>query len=155
MNEFIAKKLGEVLAFERMQEDTLTKGKAAVDRAYGPKEVKAMLIDAKSLKEGIESIAEESEEWGDTVLKKAEKTGKKIADMRNVYLSEDDWDDPVEILEWSGAFEGGALVHWSLVAGGAEAVGLKEASTLAEKGLEAHSSILNRIKEIIRKAETL
>ena len=53
--------------------------------------------------------------------------------MRDMYVG-DQWDNTTELLEWSGFFEGAAVVHWALVRGAAEGMNDETLMTLAEEG---------------------
>ena len=105
MNEFTAKKLGEVLAFATVGIETWEKGREAIESVFG--EDTDRLIDAsKKHRDTLGNIAE-SENVQDIVSKKLEGTGTKLRSMRDLYVGEE-WHNPTELLEWSGFFEGAA-----------------------------------------------
>jgi len=52
----------------------------------------------------------------DTTLAKATATEEKLKKMRDLYVA-DQWDNATELMEWSGFFEGAAIVHWALMRG--------------------------------------
>jgi hypothetical protein len=112
MNEFVGKKLGELLAFSRVGNDTYEKGRAALVEALGAEKVAD--IEEKNRMHGDE-IMRLATEGGviDTTLAKAAATEEKLKKMRDMYVG-DQWDNATELMEWSGFFEGAAVVHWAL-----------------------------------------
>jgi hypothetical protein len=77
----------------------------------------------------------------DITLAKAEKTGEKLMKMRDLYVG-DEWDNATELMEWSGFFEGAAVVHWALVKGAAEALNDEGFIMLAQEGVNYHYELL-------------
>ncbi len=132
MNEFVAKKLGDVLAFQQVGQDTLEKGRAALEAALGQEKIVDMEEKFRIHGEEILRVATDAGVV-DTTLAKAEKTGEKLHAMRDMYVG-DQWDNTTELLEWSGFFEGAAVVHWALVRGAAEGMNDETLMTLAEEG---------------------
>lgn len=140
MNEFVAKKLGEVLAFNRVGTETLEKGRAALVAALG--EEKIMDMEEKNRMHG-ESVIKIATDAGmiDTTLTKAVATEEKLKKMRDLYVA-DQWDNATELMEWSGFFEGAAVVHWALVRGAAEGMNDETLMTLAEEGVNWHYELI-------------
>jgi hypothetical protein len=140
MNEFIAKKLGEVLAFTRVELDTLAKGRTALLEKLG--EEKLLDIEEKN-KIYSEAVIKLSTDAGkiDITLTKASATEEKLKKMRDMYVG-DQWDNATELMEWSGFFEGAAIVHWALVKGCAEGLNDENFMTLAEEGMNWHHELL-------------
>src|SRR5690606_25418419 len=103
-----AKKLGEVLAFGFVLEDTIEKGEGALKEALGD-ELDSLIKGNKKHIESVKQIAEEKS-VGEETLSKAEKTSEKLKAMRDLYVG-DEWDNPVELMEWGGFFHGAAIVH--------------------------------------------
>jgi len=132
INETVAKKMGEVLAFNNVGLDTIAKGRAALVTALG--EEKVMDMEEKFRIHG-EELMRVATETGviDTVLAKATKTEEKLKEMRDIYVA-DQWDNATELLEWSGFFEGAAIVHWAFVRGASEAINNEGLMTLSEEG---------------------
>jgi hypothetical protein len=147
MNEFTAKKLGEVLAFTEVGLETFTKGRAAFESALGPEEVKHALEALAAQTDLIHTIANGASVLP-TVLKKLEGTGEKLRKMRDLYVG-DEWENPTELLEWSGFFEGAAVVHASLLQGTAEEIGHAELLALSNEALNFHKSLLDRAIELL------
>lgn len=147
MDQKFAKKLGEVLAFERATKDLFEKGAEGLSQVLSPE------VMGQALRSS-ESRASQLEEWAtgadiaETVLAKAEATGSKLTSMRDMYV-QDRWDDGVELMEWLGFFEGAAIVHWELVRGGAQSFELETIEGLANDALKFHEKLLNGVREKI------
>lgn len=109
MNEFVAKKLGEVHAFVSLVIDTYQRGEAgflaAMTQEVFTQEVSALT----QLQARIESIANK-ENVQDTTLSKSAKTLGKITTARDAYVAER-WDDTVELYEWSSFNAGAGSAH--------------------------------------------
>ncbi len=132
INETVAKKLGEVLAFNRVGQDTIEKGRAALTEALGAEKIEDMAEKFRIHGEEVLRVATEAGAI-DTVLAKAEKTEEKLKKMRELYVG-DAWNNATELLEWSGFFEGAAIVHWAFIRGAAEGINDELLMTLAEEG---------------------
>lgn len=148
MNEFTAKKLGEVLAFCRVGAETISRGQKAMEEALGNDGVSYVLSGLESQAKTIESIAQEGDS-SEITLKKAEATGKKLSAMRDLYVG-DEWDNPTELMEWHGFFEGAAIVHWELVMGSGIGLANTELQNLAKEAVNFHKSLLDQVSEILR-----
>ena len=140
INEFMAKKLGEVLAFTRVGSDTVTKGRAALVEQLGEEKVLEMLEKNTRHAKEIEHLASTANVSGIT-LSKAEKTGQKLVAMRELYVG-DQWDNAVELLEWSGFFQGAAIVHFALVRGCAEGINEDDIIAFAQECVDWHTELL-------------
>ncbi len=140
MNEFTGKKLGELLAFNRVGTDTYEKGRASLIEAMG--EEKFLDVEEKNRLHG-EEIMRLATEGGviDTTLAKATATEEKLKKMRDLYVA-DQWDNATELMEWSGFFEGAAIVHWALMRGVAEGLDHEELLGLTEEGVNWHYEML-------------
>ncbi|MHB1316267.1 MAG: hypothetical protein ACYCZW_00210 [Minisyncoccota bacterium] len=146
MNEFTAKKLGEVLAFAEVGMETFEKGRPALISTLSEVTVDNVIFGSQLHIDSIKKMAEDAGVL-DIVMKKLEGTGMKLRAMRDLYVG-DQWDNPTELLEWSGFFEGAAVVHWALVRGCGEATSNKDLTALAESGGELHQKIL-RLSEVL------
>jgi hypothetical protein len=140
MNEFVAKKLGEVLAFNRVGTDTLEKGRPALVEALGAEKVEDMFEKNRIHAEEVMRVATDASVI-DTTLAKAEKTIEKLKKMRDLYVGEA-WDNATELMEWSGFFEGAAIAHWALVRGAAEGMNNEGLMVLAEEAINWHYELL-------------
>lgn len=140
MNEFVAKKLGEVLAFNRVGTDTIERGRAALVAAIGEEKVADMLEKNHMHGEEVMRVATEAG-MIDTTLAKADKTEEKLKKMRDLYIGEE-WNNATELMEWSGFFEGAAIVHWALVRGTAEGMNSEGLLILAEESVNWHYELL-------------
>lgn len=149
MNEFASKKLGEVLAFEKVSLEIATKAVEAINSTFGNSFSEELNNHSQKCIDEIDLI---SEEMGvmDVVGSKAEKTGDKLRSMQDLYLQkEEDWEDPAEIMEWLGFFEGAAIVHWSLVRGVSSKLNNEKLKSLAQEGVSHHKDFLNKVEEKI------
>lgn len=152
MNEFAAKKLGEVLAFAIVGQETAERGAAAIKTGFGDELADRMKFVNESHAETIRTIAAENGVT-EIVEKKLESTGAKLRSMRDLYVG-DQWDNPTELLEWSGFFEGAAVVHWALVQGAGETLAAADPSkahtdlvTLATAGKAFHDELFKTATE--------
>lgn len=151
MNEHMWKKLGEVKAFAAATSEFLTRGKEGfvAGDIFSDDEIKELVDKASSHSSRIDEIAEAGDAV-ETVDTKAKATGGKLSDMQGRYLTdEDDWKDPMELLEWSGFFFGGAVVHWNLIRGVAETVHYPDLTALAEGGYNFYTQIMETASEAI------
>ena len=142
INEFVAKKLGEVLAFNNVGSETLEKGRGALVELLGEESVKNQEDTLKVHAEEIIRIATEAAVI-DTTLAKSKKTEEKLKAMRDLYVG-DQWDNATELLEWSGFFEGAAIVHFALVRGAGENLNKEDIITLANEGITYHYQLLEK-----------
>jgi hypothetical protein len=144
MNESIAKKLGEVLAFTRVGTDTIEKGRPALSNTLGEEQVLDMLEKFRIHGEEIMRNATDAA-MIDTVLEKAEKTETKVKEMRDLYIA-DKWDNATEIMEWNGFFIGAAIVHWAFVKGAAQGMNHENLMTLSEEGVNWNYELLEKME---------
>jgi hypothetical protein len=142
INEFTAKKIGEVLAFTRVSSDTIAQGHTALVQVLGEEIVQDMLDKARIHGEELTRIATDGGAI-DIALAKAEKTETKLKEMRNLYVG-DQWDNATELLEWSGFFEGAAIVHWALVRGSGEGLDNESLMTLTNEAVSYHYELLDK-----------
>jgi len=143
MNEFCAKKLGEVMAFAKVGIETFEKGNEGFLKLFT--EIKIADLK-KENQEHISAIEEQvnDKDVSDTTLKKNEATSVKLIAMRDLYVK-DEWHNPAELCEWLGFFEGAAVVHWTLVKGVAEGLGDKNLEELADRAIIFHEEILKTV----------
>jgi hypothetical protein len=148
MNEFTAKKLGEVLAFSDVALDTINRGREAFEKGFGSETVENFEKEMKLQKDTIHTLADRANQLT-TVITKLESTGEKLKKMRDLYVG-DQWDNPIELLEWSGFFEGAAIVHWSLVEGASSGIAHSEMEALARQGVESHKEMFRIATEKLK-----
>ncbi|MEX1014778.1 MAG: hypothetical protein WDZ80_06485 [Candidatus Paceibacterota bacterium] len=152
MTEKKLKKLGEVLAFARVGTDTFNKGKEGLVKAWGEEKVNELIKSTESHTESIEKVIN-GIDGSETGLIKAEATGEKLSTMRDLYIK-DEWDDPIEMFEWLGFFQGAAIVHWSLIEGFGEKEEDNQIKELANEIKPFHQKLFeevdNSIKESIK-----
>ncbi len=150
MNEFAAKKLGEVLAFCQIGQETLEKARDGFVRDVdgGGEKVDKVMADLSDHADKIEVLANKAG-VADITLPKAEATGNKLRAMRDMYIG-DEWDNPTEVLEWTGFFEGAAVVHWAVVEGAADSLSLDELKELAQAGKAYHEDMLKTVSDLLQ-----
>ena len=144
MNEKVAKKIGEAHAFAQVLHDTYQSNESVMQDLFGSHAADII----SNVTEQISALTSISEAAGtaDIVLPKAERTGTKITNMGEMYVG-DEWDNPVEVLEWMSFFVGGAIVHWQLIAGSGEAMGHQELFELASNGAQYYSDLMEQLRE--------
>lgn len=149
MTEFAAKKLGEVLAFCRVGVETFERGRVGFEQIMDGTKIDEITSALQDQAKQLEAMAQEAGVDSIT-LPKAEGTTKKLQTMRDTYIG-DEWDNPAELLEWSGFFEGSAIVHWALVEGAAKALENSELEELADEAGDFHEDLLERVEDELEK----
>lgn len=144
INEFTAKKLGEVLAFTNLASDTISKSHSALVERLGAEKVQDILDKNHLHGEEFLRIATDAG-VADTTIAKSEKTFEKLSKMRDLYVGEE-WDNATELLEWSGFFEGAFIVHLALVRGSGESLDHENLITLTNEAIAYHYEILEMIE---------
>lgn len=142
INEFMAKKMGEVVAFARLGVETSKMGSVALSSIMSEEQIKE-LEDTNGYHE--RSLYNLADQFGvtDIMDKKANATLDKLRAMRDMYIK-DQWDNSAEISEWSGFFEGAAIVHWALVEGAGEGSRNEEVRLLAVEAKTYHENMLKQ-----------
>lgn len=144
MNQFSAQKLGEVIAFCRVGDDTLERGQEALEGIFGSTVDEMRQAHARHQTE-LTRIAT-TYEAEQTALEKADRTQQKLEKMRDLYLADDDdWRDPAELMEWSGFFEGAFIVHLRVIEGVADKRSIDDLASVVAEALSFHQETLNRI----------
>lgn len=141
MNEFVGKKIGEVLAFCTVGTDTISKGRPALVTALGEEKVLEMEEKNHLYAESLKAIALEGNCISVTDTKAAA-THDKLVAMRDLYVH-GQWDNATELMEWSGFFEGAAVVHFALIRGVAEAINHENLLLLAEEATTWHYDLID------------
>lgn len=144
MNEKTAKKIGEAYAFAQVLEDTASKVPGVVQELFGDYASDIASVTA-SQKSGLDG-ALEGTDFLDVVHQKADKTVTKIATMADTYVG-DEWDNPVEVLEWMSFFVGAALVHWQLILGSGKELGHEKLTTATQEGVTYYENLLSEIRK--------
>ena len=148
LNEFAAKKLGEVAAFARMGNETLKKGRPAFANIMSEDEIKLIEETNDRHERAVYVIAGEYDVTA-IVDTKAEATVEKLRAIRDLYVK-DQWDNATELAEWSGFFEGAAIVHWSLVEGAGEGSSHQDLAKLAFEAKIHHEERLKKFENFLR-----
>lgn len=141
-NTFVAKKMGEVLAFCNVGADTFEKGRPALSEKYGADFVESREAKFKSGADLLNRLFMD-DAMRETGLAKAQATGEKLTKLRDIYVG-DEWGNAIELSEWSGFFEGAGRVHWELVRGVATALKNDELASLADNWIEDHKNFLDQ-----------
>lgn len=140
MNTFTAKKLGEVLAFSRIGLELTERGEGAAVEALGGTQA------TESFVQQLKEFANQAEQSGnDTTMQKADATEEKLRGMMEAYIK-DEWDNPVELLEWLSFFLGSAAAHWSLVNGAARAIEDSQLEAGAQTAVDAYNAKLTAVQ---------
>jgi hypothetical protein len=142
MNEFIAKKLAEVQAFINL-------GASILDRSGENFNAAAPIIaqDLHFHKPDISGLVSASE-LAEVFTAKVQKTTAKVTQMMELYIG-NDWDDPVEVLEWLSFYSGAAAAHAALVASALKTLGMtSEQQELADIS-DAFSRLLEDTKTML------
>lgn len=140
MNEFTGKKLGEVLAFCEVGEETFKMGVEALTEKLGAEFVTDYIERSNMYFESVKKFANDGG-VGEVATMKLEATGTKLRAMRDLYVG-DQWHNPTELLEWSGFFEGAAIVHFALVRGVAMELDNSDLLNLVNEAIDFHYQIL-------------
>ncbi len=144
INEFMAKKIGEVLAFTKISNDTIEKAGIPLSNVLGEEKIIEFIEKNKRYIKEINHISE-TFNVSDIVTKKSASTEEKLKSMRDMYIREQ-WSNPVEVLEWSGFFEGAAIVHFALVKGCAEGINNDSLIAFSQECIDYHREILDIIE---------
>jgi len=107
MNDFVAKKLAEVEAF--CKTSALILEKAGINFAQKFSET-ASILSELSAKTVVSALPSQQKAVFD---EKLARTQAKLGKMMELYIG-DEWDNPVEVLEWSSFFTGAAAAHCAL-----------------------------------------
>jgi hypothetical protein len=116
MQPFVIKKMAEVQAFANLSTEILNRsGEVFVEQA--PKVASALKDINQDLKNKFANSSE-----SEVFETKLAKTIDKLTTMMELYIG-DEWDNPVEVLEWLSFYSGAAAAHAALVAGALEVTG--------------------------------
>ena len=147
MNEFVAKKLGEVLAFSNIGMELFERSDSTLREAFSDvDEIKQTFQEQAS---NIKQFTDTSGVW-ETTEAKAEATGDKLRGMMETYIG-DEWDNLAELLEWLGFMEGAAVVHWRVIEGAGETQNDELLQQFAADGAEFRHDLLHRVQEETKK----
>lgn len=149
MSEFAAKKLGEVLAFCRVGVALAEKSDSSINSALGKGESAKFTSTLTAHAVELEKLARENG-IEEITLPKADKTGQKLSSMMELYMG-NEWDNPSEIMEWLGFYEGSAVVHWQLVLGVAEQLKHSQLKGLSKKAIDFHKDMLGKVAKALKK----
>ena len=140
MNEKLARKLGELLAFSEVGHNLFEKNRQSLIMVWDTDEVSLMTEERLGFAEQIKIFADK-EKVTDSTLAKAAKTKEKLEKMQDLYLAGDT--DPIEIMEWLSFFEGAAAAHANLVLGLAQ--NNAEVASLAKEMSSFHRKVSEKV----------
>lgn len=140
MNEFSAKKLGEGLAFASVSNKTFEKGYEGFRKLFMDVKLDTLKKENTEHYEKLLNIVKDLKVENITIPK-ASATEEKLLSMRDLYVK-DEWDNPTELCEWLGFFEGAAVVHFTLIKGIAESLANKTLEVLADQAIISHEELL-------------
>lgn len=143
-----AKKLGEVLAFSEVGVDTFKKGREGFKKVWDESYIDDLISINEEHVSSLKALINKLDE-SEAGINKSQATGEKLTSMRNMYIG-DEWDDPIELFEWFGFFEGAAIVHWSLIEGFAEKGDDSEMKEVASKALDYHRELFEKVNKSIK-----
>lgn len=143
------KKIGEALAFSRVGEDLFIRAKGALVSGFGETWYGSKLKEIIEAREGVDGLVRSFEDGSAVVEEKVAKTTEKIENMQSIYLTEDDWNDLDEVVEWMSFWVGGAIVHWAVLERSFKALNVSEA--IALWGRDVFSVILEDLIEYGKK----
>lgn len=147
MNEFAAKKLGEVLAFAKEGNNTIEKAKKVFSEFLSEDEVQETFKNSTEHIDAINAYAKEKNVT-DIMEAEAEKTAAKIVSMRDIYIGSE-WDTHSEVFEWWGFFGGGVIAHWNLIKGVAESLEDDLLVELAYKAIAYHENLYDTVTSLL------
>lgn len=150
MNEFVTRKLGEVLAFTEVSKDTFELGRPAIESLLGPERVVEIMEENARHAEEIKRLTADTEVI-EPVAVSSINMAARLREIRELYVA-GEWDKPVKLLEWFGFFEGAASVHWALVKGAAQTLDKESLTQLAEVGEKFHRGVLDRACELLQRS---
>ncbi|TAK89512.1 hypothetical protein EPO04_00125 [Patescibacteria group bacterium] len=141
MNDFAARKFGEVLAFAETFNDTVDRALEAIGKERSDEQIQQLKDTSTDHANRIKAIVLAAG-TSESTLKKAEATNKKLRTMRDTYIG-DSWDELTEIYEWLGFFTGAAIVHWALIEGVGESLEDDETAGLVKDAKEFYQQLMN------------
>ena len=145
MNDFVGKKLGEVMAFSQIGIELFERGEDALKTVI--EDYDRVVSDFGKQSEEVLQLAQTGG-VEEVTSAKAEATGAKLRGMMETYIG-DEWDNTAELLEWMGFFEGAAVVHWKLVEGAANELDNDEMKELSQFGVNLHHDLFHVAQEAI------
>lgn len=144
MNEYMANKLGEVVALARNGIECQQKAAVAFQEAFRNNPSMADL--SNKLKEFEQAALKTG---NNKTVEKADKTEEKLRNMMESYIG-DDWSNSTEVLEWLGFYFGAASAHWALIVGASSMEGVNDLRIVAEEAVAYHKGCLEVVSESLR-----
>jgi hypothetical protein len=137
----------EVLAFSITGLSLFEKGESALQEVFQD-QYKEIVTTFSKHADAIHTLSEELN-IDEITIPKSEKTKEKLLSMANMYVG-DEWDNPAELMEWLGFFEGAAIIHWQLVLGAGEGLSHEKIKSLSTDAITFHQTLLSTISQLIK-----
>lgn len=144
LQEFTIKKLAEVQAFNGLGNQIT--GRAGEALAAAAPQAARLLDEAA----GIDLAPHIAEDQRVLFDDKTAKTTAKLQHMMDLYIG-DEWDNPVEVLEWSSFYAGAGAAHSALTGAAADGVDAGLASRL-EALTDTYQQLLQAVMDGLRAA---
>ena len=145
INEFTSKKLGAVLAYSLMSNETFDRGRDALETVLGAEKVLGIAEKSSLHTETIRQIGEEYSI--ETVMDLGtDETASLLHEIRDKYLK-DEWDDSSTLLEWIGFLAGGSIAHWASIQGVGDILSNETLIELAKDADTHYRELLDTVKE--------
>lgn len=143
MNEKTAKKIGEAHAFAVVTQNLCNDHRDTMQALFDNTQ---NIIDTTANQiQQLDAIVSEHN-MGQVVAEKSLKTVEKINRMADMYVG-DEWDNPVEVLEWMSFFLGGAIVHWDVITGSGAGMGDVAFEDAARVGAEDYHELFHSARD--------
>ena len=140
MNDFVTKKLAEVEAFCKTSGTILEKAGPNFARQYSDL---AAILEELAAQTVASVVTVEQHEVFDAKLQKTEA---KLGEMMEMYVG-DEWDNPVEVLEWCSFFTGAAAAHCALASELEEDV-QDQLTGMSERFEDALHQVINDLRSV-------
>ena len=140
MNDFVAKKLAEVEAFCKTSATILQKAGNNFSSKYG--ETAAILNELAAQTVSGAIVAEKQGVFDE----KLQRTEVKLGKMMDLYIG-DEWDNPVEVLEWCSFFTGAAAAHCALASELEDSLN-NQLSGMSERFKEALQQVIKDLQSV-------
>ena len=146
MNEFSAKRLGEILAFVDALLYTCDKGKGALTSILGEEHLLEIVRISRSHKDSVHTISDRAKVLH-SVMNKLEIKGDELNKLKDINI-ENDWENSTKVLQWLGYLEGMTILHASAFVGISVEIGHAELRSFADSYNTYHKELFNYITNL-------
>jgi ElaB/YqjD/DUF883 family membrane-anchored ribosome-binding protein len=144
MNTKTAKKVGEAHAFLEALNNLYRNYENVMTDVFQGSPDEHIGAHSK-LQQLLQDVSRENDQE-DVMTEKSSKTVVKIEKMGETYVG-DEWDNPVEVVEWLSFLLGAAVVHWQVIAGSAESSEQTTFIATTKSGLEHLKSMFSELEK--------